>query len=82
MTSSDLNEKRNSDYMLGVREGIVFMLRNASDAKSGSDTVYKQVIVEIPRSGFLAYPVFGLMECELCILSEAFLLRASNKDMC
>lgn len=58
------------------------MLRNASDAKSESDTVYKQVIMEIPHSGFLVFPVFGLRENELCMSSEAFLLKASDKDTC
>lgn len=72
MSSSDLNKKRNSYFFKG--EGVVFMLRNASDTKSGSDRVYKEVIVEIPYGGFLAYAVFGLRENELCVLSEAALL--------
>lgn len=67
-------------YFLG--EGVVFMLRIATDVKSRSDTVYKQVTVKIPQSGFSACPVFGLRENELCMLSEAFLLKASSKDTC
>lgn len=51
-----------------------------SDAGAGSDTINKKAAVEISHSGLWAYPVFGEREDELCMLSEAFLLKPSNKD--
>jgi len=74
--------KREIQIICFLGDGVVFMLRNASDAKSGSDTVYKQVVVEIPHSDLLAYPVFGLMEKVLCMLSEAAFLKASDMGTC
>lgn len=74
--------KRETEMICFGWEGVVFMLRNKSDAKYGSDTVYKQVIVEIPCSVFLPYPVFGIRENELYVLSESFLVKASGKDTC
>lgn len=51
-----------------LESGVAFMLGSVSDAKSGSGSVYKQVVVEIPRSGFLACPVLGLRAYELCVV--------------
>lgn len=56
------------------------LLRTVSDAGAGSDTINKKAAVEISHSGLWAYPVFGEREDELCMLSEAFLLKPSNKD--
>lgn len=60
--------ERETEILCFGWEGVVFMLRNKSDARCGSDTVYKQVIVEIPHSGFLPCPVFGIreMSCVCC----------------
>lgn len=75
---SDFNKKRNSDSVFFRGEGPVFMLWNASDAKSGCDAVYKQLW---KFSAVFSQPVFWQSRNELCVL-EAFLLRATIKDPC